>query len=79
MRVAKAVVNLRRLVCAFVVQQCDGYKSHVFLKCLGIFITTQGRWQSKTLILSTNVDQKLLEAEFFFYCRLLPDWRQMAI
>ena len=39
---------------------------------------TPGRRQSKTSILSTNVDQKSLETEFF-YCHLSPDWRQMAI
>ena len=37
-----------------------------------------GRQQSKTLIPSTNVDQKSLETEFF-YCHLSPDWPQMAI
>ena len=42
--------------------------------------------QSKTLILSTNVDQKSLETGFsiaiclrFFDCHVSPDWRQMAI
>ena len=39
---------------------------------------TTGRWQSKTLILSTNVDQKSLETVFLnFY--LSPNWPQMAI
>ena len=39
---------------------------------------TPDRWQSKTLILSTIVDQKLLDTEFsiaFFS----PVWRQMSI
>ena len=42
--------------------------------------------QSKTLILSTNVDQKSLETGFsiaichpFFDCHVSPDWWQMAI
>ena len=39
---------------------------------------TPGRRQSKTQILSRNVDQKSLETEFFD-CHLLPQWRQMAI
>ena len=36
-----------------------------------------GRRQSKTLILSTNVDQKSLETVFDSH--LSPGWRQMAI
>ena len=38
---------------------------------------TPDRRQSKTLILSTNVDQISLET--VFDCHLSPDWRQMAI
>ena len=35
------------------------------------FINTPDRWQLKTLILSTNVDQKLFETEFLIaICRL---------
>ena len=33
--------------------------------------------QSKTLILSTNIDKKVRNR--VFYCHLSPDWRQMAI
>ena len=42
------------------------------LKC------TPDRRQSKTLILSMNLDEKSLETEFF-YCHLSPNWQQMAI
>ena len=38
---------------------------------------TLGRQQSKTSILSTNVDQKSLET--VFDCHFSPTWRQMAI
>ena len=41
-------------------------------------ISTPGRWQSKTLILSTKIDQKSLETEFSIAILLL-DWQQMAI
>ena len=34
-------------------------------------INTPDRWQSKMLILLTNVDKKLLETDFD--CRLLPN------
>ena len=40
---------------------------------------TPGRRQSKTPILSRNVDQKSLETEFVFDCHLSPHWQQMAI
>ena len=39
--------------------------------------TTLERRQSKTLMLSTSVDQK--SSETAFGCHLSPDWRQMAI
>ena len=39
---------------------------------------TLDRRQSKTLILSKNVDQNSLETEFSI-CHLSPNWRQMAI
>ena len=43
-------------------------------------MNTPDRRQSKTLILSTNVDQKSLETEFsIVICRQSADWRQMAI
>ena len=38
---------------------------------------TPDRRQSKTLILSTDVDQN--SCETVFDCHLSPDWRQMAI
>ena len=40
-------------------------------------INTPDRRQSKTILLSANVDQKSLETDFD--CHLSPDWRQMAI
>ena len=44
-------------------------------------IHTPGRRQSKTLILSTNVDQKSLEAEFLIViCRLIGDkWQSKTL
>ena len=39
---------------------------------------TPGRRQSKTLILSTNVDKKSLETEFLIAI-MSPNWRQMTI
>ena len=37
-------------------------------------VITSDRWQSKTLILSTNVDHKSLKTEFLIYiCRQLGD------
>ena len=49
-----------------------------------LIIRIPDRGQSKTLILSTNVDKKSLETEFWLpfvasHCHLSPDWRQMAI
>ena len=41
--------------------------------------TTPGRWQSKTLILLTNVDKKKFRNCRVFNCHLSPDWQQMAI
>ena len=41
-------------------------------------VITSDRRQSKILMLSTKVDQKSLEIEFF-YCHLSPNWRQMTI
>ena len=40
-------------------------------------VSTPGRRQSKTSILSMNVDQKSLKT--VFDCHLWPDWWQMAI
>ena len=44
---------------------------------LGYSMNTPDRWQLKTLIISTNIDLRLLETDFFD-CRLSPDWRQTA-
>ena len=45
---------------------------------LTLLITTPGRRQSKTFILSTNVDQKLSETEFSIaICRLIGDKWQL--
>ena len=40
---------------------------------------TPDRWQSKTLILSMTVDQKLFIRNRVFDWHLSPDWLQMAI
>ena len=43
-----------------------------------LYFITPGRRQSKTLILSTNVDKKIVRNRVF-HCHLSPNWRQMAI
>ena len=47
-------------------------------KCIFHRLTTSYRRQSKTLILLTRVDKKIL-GNRVFDCHLSPDWRQMAI
>ena len=48
-----------------------------FSQVLYLF-TTPDRQQSKTLILSTKVESKIIIIRVFD-CHLLPDWLQMAI
>ena len=49
-----------------------------FVSCNDFCVTTPDWWQSKTVILSTTVDQKKVRNRDFD-CHLSPDWRQMAI
>ena len=51
---------------------------HIYPAKLLLSIITPGRRQSKTLIISTNLDQKSLETEHSI-AMLSPDWRQMVI
>ena len=50
---------------------------HINIEQLVASCTTPDRRQSKSLILSANVDKKSLETVFDWH--LSPDWRQMAI
>ena len=58
-----------RLLLALV-SDCFGY---VFI----VSIHIPDRWQSKTLMLSTNVDQ-IRQKQTFWIAVCLPDWRQMV-
>ena len=58
----------------------DKKSGHVSKGNNQIKLTTPDRRQSKTLILSMDVDQKSLETEFSIaICRQSPDCRQIAI
>ena len=63
------------------VMKLEEPKSETKIETVSLYyqeLTTQDRRKSKTLILSMNVDKKLLETGVFD-CHLSTDWRQMAI
>ena len=73
----KAVHFLPALLCTIIyhvqfIERVDRLTNEFFSN-----IFTSDRRQSKTLILSTNVDKKVRNR--VFDCHLSPDWRQMAI